>query len=63
MTMTDRDRIDRLERTVVVLLDALDRKDTERDGNWGYPTFRAELRELRFSISDVPRRLDGDQER
>ena len=55
--MTDQERIDRLERVVVVLLDALDRKDTERDGNWGYPPFHQELREIRFFLSDVERKL------
>lgn len=49
------ERIDRLERTLAVLMDAMDRKDTERDGNWGYPSFREELRGLRFWLADVPR--------
>lgn len=53
--MTAQERINRLERIVAILMDALDRKGTERDGNWGYPPFKAELAELRFALSDVDR--------
>lgn len=28
------------------LIDALRRKDTEQDGNWGYPSFYEELDEI-----------------
>ena len=62
--MTLEERVARLETTLAILMDAMDRKDTERDGNWGYPPFRAELRELRFHLSDVSRQLpqrEGDK--
>jgi hypothetical protein len=32
------------------LIDALLRKDSEIDGNWGHPDFHAELREMRDSL-------------
>jgi hypothetical protein len=53
--MTDSERIIRLERVVAMLMDALDRRGTERDGNWGYPTFITELRGLRFYLANVDR--------
>lgn len=35
------------------LIDALLRKGTEQDGNWGYPSFRAELEEMRKSLDET----------
>lgn len=42
--MTDREAI-------LVLISALLRKDTEQDGNWGYPSFYKELRELMSTLN------------
>ena len=42
--MTDREAL-------LILIDALLRKDTEQDGNWGWPSFTAELRYLQERLS------------
>jgi hypothetical protein len=44
--MTEAERLDRLERIAARLLDALWRKGTEQDGNWGYQNFREEVADL-----------------
>lgn len=36
--MTDQERIARLEKLVAELAGALYRKDSEQDGNWGWPS-------------------------
>lgn len=48
--MTNEERIERLEKTVEQLLDALMRKDTEQDGNWGYKAFAQEVKELLWGM-------------
>ena len=60
--MTTEERVKRLEQVVAILMDALDRQDTEKDGNWGYPSFRAELRDLRFALADVDRQSFAAEE-
>ena len=40
-----------VEREILIkLLDALERKDTERDGNWGYKPFHVEILELKARL-------------
>lgn len=41
-----------LREVLLRLIDALMRKDTERDGNWGYKNFYAELNELKDTLKD-----------
>lgn len=41
--MTDQERIARLERLVTDLCLALVRKNTEKDGQWGYPSHMEEF--------------------
>lgn len=36
------------------LIEALERKDTERDGNWGYMPFREEIAEMRAELERHP---------
>lgn len=36
------------------LLSALERKDTEKDGNWGYPSFKDEISEMTKAIYEQP---------
>jgi hypothetical protein len=45
-------RCDQLEDIVLKLLDALDRKGTEQDGNWGRPSFHDEVKELKLRLLD-----------
>lgn len=47
---SDAYRIDRLERLVLKLAEALERKDTEQDGNWGWPTFFQELHDVKKTL-------------
>lgn len=49
--MTDKERIERLERLVAKMASALYRMDTEKDGNWGHPPCRQELHEI---IGELP---------
>lgn len=49
--MTDNEKY--LAVMLAKLIDALLRKDTEKDGNWGYPSFEKELREMRQSLEDT----------
>lgn len=51
--MNSEERLDRLERLLFKLTDALIRKSTELDGNWGNPTFHSEL-------SDIKKNLKGE---
>lgn len=44
--MNDAERIDRLEKLLAKMADALVRKDTVQDGNWGYSHFRDEVKEV-----------------
>lgn len=44
--MTAAERVDRLERLVLKLASALRRKDSEQDGNWGWPSFNQEMAEI-----------------
>lgn len=36
------------------LLDALRRRGTAQDGNWGFPSFHEEIEEMHKSILDTP---------
>jgi hypothetical protein len=49
--MTIEERLERLEGVVIKLCDALQRKGTERDGNWGYPRFEQELVEIKTDLA------------
>jgi hypothetical protein len=53
--MTDKERIERLERLVAKMADALLRWGMERDGNWGEPSFHSE-------IGEIARDLDASAE-
>jgi hypothetical protein len=39
-------RVKTLEKIILALLGALLRKNTEQDGNWGWPSFRSEIKRL-----------------
>jgi hypothetical protein len=44
------ERIDRLERLLDAMADALMRKDTEQDGNWGFPPFPVDMQAIRDEL-------------
>jgi len=48
--MTDSERIKRLEDIVLALIGALIRKDSDQNGNWGYPPFVKEMCDLGFEL-------------
>lgn len=39
---------------VAKLVEALERKGTEQDGNWGYPMFKEELAEIKAELQKTP---------
>ena len=53
------ERIERLERLVCKLADALLRRNSDQDGNYGFPSCNSEMREilgeLGFDFKDVYR--------
>ncbi len=58
--MTDKERIARLERLVTNLCLALLRKDTDRDGNWGFPSFSEAVGKIGEELSRPE--VDGQSE-
>jgi hypothetical protein len=48
--MNDAERIARLELVVRKLIGVLERRDTIKDGNWGWPSYRDELAALGASL-------------
>ena len=51
--MTDSERIERLERVVAALLDALRRQGSIQDGQWGWPSFHEEVVDLLGQLPQV----------
>jgi hypothetical protein len=45
-------RLNALEKAVLALIDALQRKDTEQDGNYGHLSFYAELKQLSAALAE-----------
>jgi hypothetical protein len=45
------ERLDRLEKMLDKLCFALQRKETEQSGNWGWPSFYEELIEIREKMN------------
>lgn len=48
-----RDESQYLAVMMAKLIDALLRKGSEHDGNWGFPDFYDELRQMRESLSET----------
>jgi hypothetical protein len=48
--MTDKDRIDRLERIVLDLVTALYWQNTDLDGHWGHPRARDEFHRIAVEL-------------
>lgn len=61
--MSDEKRIADLEVALCRLIGALLRQGTEQDGNWGWPTFSQEIRDILHSlpIAAQARAIHGDK--
>jgi hypothetical protein len=61
--VTDSERIARLELIVRKLLGTLQRRDTIQDGNWGWPSYRDDLKALEMELvpKDLPRPQKGSE--
>lgn len=46
--------VTRAEGAILRLIDALRRKDSEQDGNWGFPSFYEELTQIENELRDRP---------
>lgn len=46
-------------KAVIRLIEAILRKNTEQDGNWGWPSFHQELRDILSSLHDEPASRNG----
>ena len=42
--------IDELKEVLLELIDALEKRDTEQDGNWGHKSFHQRLAELKAKL-------------
>lgn len=54
------ERINMLESRLARVISALIRKDTDQDGDWGWQSFREELKEIRREIGRA--KPEGDEQ-
>lgn len=50
--MTDKERIERLEKLVLKLASALHRQNSEKNGGWGWPSFHKEMFDIQRVFVD-----------